>query len=60
MHGIETSVYFMLAMVLFVVPGGLLLLVWRSYRGARAARLAGEAFRPQGKLRWEAGEERAR
>jgi hypothetical protein len=59
MHGIEVSVYFMIGMVLFVVPGSLLFLVWRSYRGARVARSAGGGFHPEGKLRWEAGEERS-
>lgn len=52
------SVYFMLVMVLFVVPGGLVFLVWRSYRGARARAAAGEGYRPEGKLRWEPSQER--
>lgn len=49
------SVYFMLVMVLFVVPGGLVLLVWTSYRKARSSAAAGVAFQPAGKLRWEPG-----
>ena len=47
----------MLVMVLFVVPAGLGLVVWRSYRSDRVRAGRGEVFQPEGKLRWS-GEDR--
>jgi hypothetical protein len=35
-----------------LVLSGFALLVLRSYRQARARERAGQAFQPQGKLRW--------
>lgn len=45
----------MLAMV-FAIPTGFGLLVWNAYRKERVRAVAGEAFAPEGKLRWDARE----
>ncbi len=39
--------------VVFGLPLVFGLLVWRSYRVARARAAAGEAYQPEGKLRWD-------
>lgn len=43
----------MLAMVFVVVPSGVAFLIWSSYRAARLRSAEGEAFAPDGKIRWD-------
>ena len=45
----------MLAMV-FTIPTGFALVVWRSYRSAAARAARGEPLAPPGAIRWEVGE----
>jgi hypothetical protein len=46
----------MLAMVLFVIPGGFGFAVWRSYRSERLRSEEGQDFQPEGKIRWSEDE----
>ena len=41
----------MLATV-FAIPTGFALLIWYTYRAERKRAKAGDAFEPEGKLRW--------
>lgn len=50
-RGFNTSILFMLA-VMLVLVGGFVLLVRGSYRSARRAG-EGEGFQPAGKVRWD-------
>ena len=54
-EGFNTSILFMLGMVFVGVPGGFAAVVWWSYRSARLRAGEGQAFRPDGKLRWSRG-----
>jgi len=51
--GLNTSILFMLSMV-FLIPAGFGLVVWRSYRLDAVRARKGEGFQPAGKLRWNA------
>jgi hypothetical protein len=43
----------MLTMVFIVVPGGIAIMIWKSYRAARLRTSAGSSFAPSGKIRWD-------
>ncbi len=45
----------MLAMV-FLIPTGFFLVVWRSYRSADRRSAMGEPIAPPGSIRWESSE----
>jgi hypothetical protein len=49
--GLNTSILFMLSMVV-LIPTGFALLLWHSYRSEAARARNGEGFQPAGKLRW--------
>jgi hypothetical protein len=51
--GLNTSILFMLGMV-FVIPAGFAVVVWRSIRSEGERRARGEDVATPGKLRWTA------
>ncbi|MEE8468566.1 MAG: hypothetical protein V3T22_08930 [Planctomycetota bacterium] len=56
--GFTRSIYFMLGMVVLVVPGSFGLLLWNAYRTDRRRADRGESYQPRGgALRWTDGDE---
>lgn len=53
--GFSRSVYFMLAVVLGVIPGMFGLFIWNAYRSNRRAEESGAGYQPRsGAQRWSA------
>jgi len=56
--GFTRSIYFMLGMVLFVVPGSFGILLWNAYRADRRREDRGDSYQPRsGAIRWTAKDE---
>ena len=56
--GFTRSIYFMLGMILLVVPGTFGFLLWNAYRTNRKREDRGQSYQPRdGAIRWTEGDE---